>query len=77
MKDYAFESLICVYCSWAGKTVYVKNVLSYGINQSVYRKIMITFSAQTNANETQVQLIIILKAVTAYAFNGVANVKKV
>lgn len=35
----------------------MKNVLSYGINQTVYRKIMITFSAQTNANETQVQSI--------------------
>lgn len=53
--------------------MYVKNVLSYGINQSVYRKIMITFSAQTNANETQVLLIIILKAVITHAFNGVAN----
>ncbi|KAH9558616.1 hypothetical protein CY35_06G017100 [Sphagnum magellanicum] len=36
-----------------GKTVYIKNELSSTLDKSLYRTIMMTFSAQTNANQTQ------------------------
>ncbi|EFJ31602.1 hypothetical protein SELMODRAFT_86461 [Selaginella moellendorffii] len=36
-----------------GKTVYIKNELTAGLDKAVYRNIMMTFSAQTNANQTQ------------------------
>jgi dynein heavy chain len=42
-----------------GKTVYIKNELSSTLDKSLYRTIMMTFSAQTNANQTQVLLLIL------------------
>lgn len=36
-----------------GKTVYVKHRLTSGLDKNVYQNIMSTFSAQTNANQTQ------------------------
>ncbi|XP_073386521.1 uncharacterized protein [Physcomitrium patens] len=36
-----------------GKTVYIKNNLSSSLDKAFYRNIMLTFSAQTNANQTQ------------------------
>lgn len=40
--------------SLTGKTVYIKNELTQKLEKSMYRTIMMTFSAQTNANQTQV-----------------------
>ncbi|CAM6076097.1 unnamed protein product [Sphagnum tenellum] len=37
----------------AGKTVYIKDELSSTLDKNLYRTIMMTFSAQTNANQTQ------------------------
>ncbi|BBM97612.1 dynein axonemal heavy chain [Marchantia polymorpha subsp. ruderalis] len=36
-----------------GKTVYVKHQLTQGLDKNLFRNIMMTFSAQTNANQTQ------------------------
>lgn len=37
-----------------GKTVYIKNEITQTLDKAQYRTIMMTFSAQTNANQTQV-----------------------
>ncbi|KAL3685151.1 hypothetical protein R1sor_003173 [Riccia sorocarpa] len=36
-----------------GKTVYIKHQLTQGLDKALFRNIMMTFSAQTNANQTQ------------------------
>jgi hypothetical protein len=57
---------VCLLCNLylqsrhiAGKTVYIKNELSSTLDKNLYRTIMMTFSAQTNANQTQVLLLIL------------------
>jgi hypothetical protein len=63
---YLEKESLCLLCNLysqsrhiAGKTVYIKNVLSSTLDKNLYRTIMLTFSAQTNANQTQVLLLIL------------------
>jgi hypothetical protein len=63
---YLEKESLCLLCNLylqsrhiAGKTVYIKNELNSTLDKNLYRTIMMTFSAQTNANQTQVLLLIL------------------